>query len=1608
MKPIILLRTFALLFFIVPAASTSLCGQEDVTFTYLDQDDFFFCLEDTTQTIQITPDPARTLTELTIIWILGETEPFVVSDVSQLTHTFTYPARDILEMCNYDDRFGCTGLCFTTQVLATYADSENPENVSRTVTYRKPPELSITGGGTYCLGQTARLTGGICPNNDPTAEDLIWTLPDGTEIRNEGTIEFPITVPGTFTFQLANANECGSGSTSTTITVIEAPEVAAVADSNVTVVDSVNYQLCFEESAVVRINSSASVGLTGRTWSVNRSGATIFDRNDVITRVEFDRPGDYVFTLRGSNENCDLTDEASFTIRVIPADVLEELRPQADECISLSYTPDPFNPAAIYEVDNVVVDNADFPIDLGIGLHTVFIQLPTSDCPAPPQRDTFSIVAEATATISTPDTTLCDQAMPLTFSATPAEGGIWTIDGMPFDGTIDPSSLDGGTYTIAYGNDPCLVSDQSTLTILETSISVPGLRELCIDQAPVDFSGEVTPAGGVFSGTAITAAGVFDPDLSGLGTFTITYSFRNPADTTCQNSETFSVEVSELTASFTTGDCDGNEVCFNLPAGVNYDRVSWDFGGLGTSDRQSPCFRFPGQGTYSVSLTAFRGPCEETSVREITIAEAPDPAFRLDADPTGCSELLVTIMNNSNGGGDLNYDWQLNGETFSTEVNPGVLTLASVLQDSVFSIGLTLSNACEENSTPIQTITTRPQPAARFGTNRSIYCSGDTVLISNNSIGQADTYRWTLDGVMIGNDSVPPFLMPESDEGTQIELCLFTTNVCGNDTLCQDIRIVPSDVNALFNVSPSTVCAGDTVRFRNLATNGVDVLYDFGNGQRSTATDPTTVYETPGVYRISQRAFGCGSDEFIQEITVLEVPEANFNAEVGCPGIPVRFSNNSDPDLRSSWDFGDGSPGVEAFSPDHTFPAPGSYTVCLTVSPILPEACEALFCQVVRIAERPVAGFMATDSVCLGEVVTVSTLATGDGLSCRYVFDDGNLSDDCSAENRYLEAGSYSVTQIVRDSRGCEDSLTLPVFVRPLPEPDFSPLVMNACAPDTLRFQNNTPAASSYLWDFGDGSSSMATSPMHTFTDPGTYQTVLTATGPDGLCTASVEQEIVINEMPRAIIQTAATELCLGEGINLANISTGTVSDVRWDLGDGTTSFENNPQGHQFLAAGEYTVSLFINNNDLCTDSTSVPVTVHPPVVLATAERRNILCHGDNTGLLRVDVSSGLTPYSFSWSNQANAATNTDLVAGAYRVTVTDANQCEAVLVDSILQPPPIVASPEISTVTCAGGNDGAITLAAAGGVGPYRIDWPGGTASGTIFNLAAGEYPVTITDNNDCTVERTITLPENPPIVILDSIVNVSCFGEQDGVFALRDLSGGVGAYQLSLTGTDYQQSGTTITRFDGLGPDVYTFKLTDALGCFEQYEVMITEPDEVLFNIFADTVFLSLGESVLLDNRFNANDPTFLWTPGSGLSCTDCERPRAQPTDPLTTYAALLTDRNGCTARDSVTAVVSIDREVYIPNTFTPNQDGRNDLFRIRSEFPLGIDTIESFQIFDRWGQVVFEQREFPPNDPAYGWDGRKNGEMVQLGIYVYQVVVRYFDQEKIVLSGKVELLR
>lgn len=428
--------------------------------------------------------------------------------------------------------------------------------------------------------------------------------------------------------------------------------------------------------------------------------------------------------------------------------------------------------------------------------------------------------------------------------------------------------------------------------------------------------------------------------------------------------------------------------------------------------------------------------------------------------------------------------------------------------------------------------------------------------------------------------------------------------------------------------------------------------------------------------------------------------------------------------------------------------------------------------------------------------------------------------------------------------------------------------------------------------------------------------------------------------------------------------------------------------------------------------------------IIGTTSEIPAICNGSATGTLIFSVDQGQPPLNYTYTNIADGSitgtgtTNLlmdneipDVPAGIYQIYITDDFGNDVVVLQEVTEPPILQLGflPSdyngfnLSCFSSNGipGNDGTLTADVIGGVPPYDYQWGDGQMTVMAENLEAVEHFVTITDQVGCTIEGSFTLNAPPAIVPNIGFFDPTCEGFETGIIQVQSIVGGTPEYTFSIDGINYQNDSS----FTSLVEGDYELYVKDANDCIEVVNSSIVAPQiPVVFSI--EDVQIDLGCNTILSPIINdAELQDISWIDLSTLSCGDCLEPFANPVND-TEYFLTLTSVDGCVTRDSVRVTVNKIRRVFIPNAFSPNGDGINDLLTVYGGKEVA--QVVTFSIFDRWGANVFELRNFQPNDPNVGWDGFFNGKEMNPGVLVYTAQVEFLDGVVVDYSGSINIVK
>ncbi|WP_367388945.1 gliding motility-associated C-terminal domain-containing protein [Lewinella sp. LCG006] len=387
-------------------------------------------------------------------------------------------------------------------------------------------------------------------------------------------------------------------------------------------------------------------------------------------------------------------------------------------------------------------------------------------------------------------------------------------------------------------------------------------------------------------------------------------------------------------------------------------------------------------------------------------------------------------------------------------------------------------------------------------------------------------------------------------------------------------------------------------------------------------------------------------------------------------------------------------------------------------------------------------------------------------------------------------------------------------------------------------------------------------------------------------------------------------------------------------------------------------------------------------------------------GQIEVMVSGGLEPYTFFVNGmQSSSLTVTDLPAGNYQLEIIDAAGCTAMTQANLGGAGvPVISNINIVSTTC-GEDNGFLSFAVTAGLMPFQFSLNGGPVqnSGNFSGLAPGLYTLNLVDQAGCTATASATILPSGIFEIVEVLVADATCGEENGRIELV-ATGGIPPYAYELN--DLGNVSTPI--FTDLASGVYTVRAEDASGCFAETTVSLanTPPVSIVLQNQRSASCLEEDGEILL--TFSGGEGPLRLTQNGILIGTEGKISALA----AGTYEYVLSDSLGCTDRLMVTLGAG-NCPFYFPNIFSPNLDGVNDFFA-----PKGVSISDTqilrLQIYDRWGGLVFEQGSGLLGDDKYRWDGRRLGEDLTQGIYVYFMEVQYADGTTEVFSGDVMLVR
>jgi gliding motility-associated-like protein len=430
------------------------------------------------------------------------------------------------------------------------------------------------------------------------------------------------------------------------------------------------------------------------------------------------------------------------------------------------------------------------------------------------------------------------------------------------------------------------------------------------------------------------------------------------------------------------------------------------------------------------------------------------------------------------------------------------------------------------------------------------------------------------------------------------------------------------------------------------------------------------------------------------------------------------------------------------------------------------------------------------------------------------------------------------------------------------------------------------------------------------------------------------------------------------------------------------------------LYAGSYTIT--VSDINSCDTVLSITITDESPMLINILPQMP-LCFGDCNGYAQSSIIvQGTPPYQYLWSTNATTPDIGDLCAGPYMLTITDSNFCSRFQAVNVDQPNPITTEITTPGIDCWGGNTSLTAHVIGGGTAPFTFLWNTGETTTSINNAIPGTYWVISTDAHLCkdTTEINIT---QPPLLGLDTNVqSVICTGVCNGQVQVIPV-GGTPPYNYLWNGIS---GGATSSN---LCEGIYNITVTDNKGCTSIISTSVNNGGySPPLDATADQYVVYDGQSTTLHAVTSTTINSYHWSPQNSLSGSAMQHPTASP-EGTTTYTVTIIDGSGCANIDTVTItvmdVICGEPYIFVPNAFTPNDDGVNDILYVYA--PMASDLY--FAVYDRWGEMVFFTKEI-----SKGWNGIYKGKALDPAVFVYYLKVTCVDNMIFEKQGNITLVR
>ncbi|WP_159103288.1 PKD domain-containing protein [Prolixibacter bellariivorans] len=958
--------------------------------------------------------------------------------------------------------------------------------------------------------------------------------------------------------------------------------------------------------------------------------------------------------------------------------------------------------------------------------------------------------------------------------------------------------------------------------------------------------------------------------------------------------------------------------------------------------------------------------CRDSVTRRITVL--PEVKTAMVLDTIGCSPLFTTIQNLTTGAQQFFWDYG-DGTATSTAYNPShSFVNMSTTNDTTYTVELVAKSfyGCEDST--YQDVTVLASPHADFTVDKTTGCGPLDIQLENQSVGGATytvkygdgTEENIAEGAIVNHT-----YHNTTSQAISYSLRVLVESATGCvDSMTTRIEVLP-ELNAAFS-SDSIGCAPLGIRFNNESNGASAYEWNFGDGSAvENFTSPYHLFNNSAVgdtiYNVKLLAYspyGC-VDSTMKDITVHPTPNADISAidVEGCTPFDAMFSNHTTGADNFAWDFGDGTTSTSSDTlVTHTYvntnPMVQGYHIWVKASNNF--GCSDDAYESVQVNPFIKAAFSTDTLGCSPLTLEMKNLSEG-AYSYEWYFGDGSgvyrsTNPSHTFVNSSQEDTIFHVMLVAMSRYGCSDTAVVDVRVYPSPVASFSVNSLGGCAPYTLEITDQSVGAESYLWKFGDGTSSTDDQEnfTHDYFNTGqttvSYPVTLQVANEIG-CKSSYTADIEVHPMVTADFQPDKSEGCSPLSVSFSNLSSGGAT-YYWNFNDGVYSSEFQPR-HTFVNTTSkdsvFMVQLVTTSVSGCTDTINKPILVHPTPQTSFSVDPQVQTFPDKTVQITNETPGG--PWNYVW-------------------------------------------------------NFGDMTDEVNGDVTSHDFEEP-------------GNYDITLTASSDfCslkTVQR-ITVLAGPP----SSVFDPDTAGCPPLKVQFRNQSKNGYRYVWDFGDGNYSTQKAPEHTFFAEGTYNVHLQVFNQVGDVAESDrkIIVYPAVRAYFNLFPSRVKIP-GEKVSFSN-FSENADRYLWNFGDGDTSTVYEPEHEYTEVGVFPVSLIASSLQDCTDTFSVSQGVEAysEAKIQVPNAFMPSKDGPNggkytpgDRYNHVFYPVVAKGDVEQYQlqIFNRWGNLMFLSNEL-----GTGWDGYYNGELASPGVYIWRIKCTFKDGSQIIKAGDVTLLQ